>query len=80
MNKIHKDIALPVLCMLVVGCVSTPEQDRVVAQNLSAQCEAKVNVVIKPTQFGILGYTTATTLMECTEMEKVNEFTLTTEE
>lgn len=43
-------------------------------------CTTKVNVIVKPTDFGLLGYTTATTSTVCTEAEKVDELKLTTEE
>ncbi len=80
MNIIYKNIALPILCMLAVGCVSTRGQDVVRAQNLYTQCETKVRVAVKPTYFDLQGYVTATTLTVCTEVEKVDELKLTTEE
>ena len=80
MNIIYKNIALPILCMLAAGCVSTRGQNGIGAQNLYTQCETKVRVTVKPTYFDLQGYATATTLTVCTEAEKMDELKLITEE
>lgn len=80
MDIIYKNITLPILCMLVVGCVSTSGQEGVGAQNFYTQCETKVRVAVKPTYFDLQGYATAATVTVCTEVEKVHELKLTTEE
>ena len=80
MNIIYKSTTLSIACMLAVGCASTSGLDAVGAQNLYTQCETKVHVAVKPTDFDLQGYTTAKTLTVCTEVEKTHELKLTPEE
>lgn len=80
MNIIYKNITLSIPCMLAVGCASTSGLDGAGAPNLYTQCETKVHVAVKPTDFDLQGYTTAKTVTVCTEIEKAHELKLTPEE